>query len=181
MRLGKRQSLAPVGIASKMSLTCPFADAAFLRNLRVQSRDITPARKIPEPHMIIAPRVSTGNQCSAPLMCRAVRLPSKPGTPRASSKREWFHLFMRDLAYLLSSSSSPLRHALTFRSLRTRGARGTLRSGGSLGSATHLVVRFALCVLDTETPSHLQVLDDGIAAQDANQGAIVYHGQLVAL
>jgi hypothetical protein len=57
-------------------LTCPFADAALLRNLRVPSRDINPARKIPEPQMNIAPRVSRSNQCSAPLMCRAMRLPS---------------------------------------------------------------------------------------------------------
>ena len=84
-----------------MSLTPPFADAAFLRNVRVPSREINPARKIPGPEMIIAPRVSTSNQCSAPLRCRAMRLPTKPRTPRASSKREWFHLFMRSLSHPL--------------------------------------------------------------------------------
>ena len=75
MQLGKRQSLAPAGITSEMSLTRPFADAAFLRNLRVPSREINPARKILRPEMIIAPSVSTSNQRSAPLRCRAMRLP----------------------------------------------------------------------------------------------------------
>src|SRR6266487_1767059 len=84
-----------------MSLTRPFAVAAFLRNLRVPNREINPARKIAGPHMNIAPSASTSNQCWAPLRGRAVRLPTRHGTPRASSKREWFHLFMRDLAYLL--------------------------------------------------------------------------------
>ncbi len=106
MRLGKRQSLAVAGKTSYVSLTCPFADAAFLRNLRVASREINPARKIAGPQMNIAPRASTGNQCSAPLRGKAVRLPTRTGTPRARSEREFFHSFMRGLRFFRQRGST---------------------------------------------------------------------------
>ena len=46
---------------------------------------------------------------------------------------------------------------------------------------THLVALVAWYVLDPEAPSHLPVPDDGVAAQDADRGAMVYHRQLVLL
>ena len=43
----------------------------------------------------------------------------------------------------------------------------------------HYSMSIAFCVLDTETPTHLQVMDDGVAAQYANKSTIFYYGQLV--
>ena len=48
-----------------------------------------------------------------------------------------------------------------------------------LGSVTELVLSITFRGIYAETTSHFQILDDGIAAQYANQGAILYHGQLV--
>ena len=42
-----------------------------------------------------------------------------------------------------------------------------------------LILSIAFRGIYAETPSHFRILDDGIAAQYANQGAIFYHGQLV--
>src|SRR5260370_15440977 len=47
-----------------------------------------------------------------------------------------------------------------------------------LGSLTGLVLSIAFRGIHAETTSHFQILDDGIAAEYANQGAILHHGQL---
>ena len=52
-------------------------------------------------------------------------------------------------------------------------------SGGSLGSVTQQVVRIAFRGIYTETTSHLQILDNRIAAQDANRDTVLHHGQLI--
>src|SRR5712691_4318289 len=48
-----------------------------------------------------------------------------------------------------------------------------------LGRLTELVLSIAFRGIHSETTSHFQILDDGVAAQYTNQGAILYHGQLV--
>jgi hypothetical protein len=49
----------------------------------------------------------------------------------------------------------------------------------SLGSVMQLVVSIAFRGIYTETPSYLQIVDNGIAAHDADKGIILYHGQLI--
>ena len=46
----------------------------------------------------------------------------------------------------------------------------------TLGSLRELVLSIAFRGIYAETTSHFQVLDDGIAAEYANQGTILYHG-----
>ena len=39
--------------------------------------------------------------------------------------------------------------------------------------------RYRCRCIYTETPSYLQIVDNGIAAHDADKGIILYHGQLI--
>ena len=49
----------------------------------------------------------------------------------------------------------------------------------SLGSVTQRVVSIAFRGIYAETPSHLQILNNRIAAHNANQRTILYYGQLI--
>ena len=51
----------------------------------------------------------------------------------------------------------------------------------SLSDATLREVRIAFCVFDTETSSHLQVMDNRIPAHDADQSTMLHNGQLIHL
>lgn len=89
-----------------MARTPPFAETAVLRNVRMPTRENSPTRKIPGPEISIAPSVRANNQRSDPPRHRAMRLPPRPGTPRASSQRQCFHLFM---AVFILSLTPPTR------------------------------------------------------------------------